>query len=56
MNWYSYENTWNTDFIIVCQNHEFKANFTFFEPLYGLVFNLETIGVHYVDYNLMANI
>ena len=48
---YSYENTrktWNTDFII-CQNfigiREFKANFLFFWPCYGLVVDLETIGV-----------
>ena len=56
---YSYENTrktWNTDFIIVCQNLivNLKTISCFFD-LHGLVFDLETIGSQ-LDHDLMANI
>ena len=55
--------TWNTDFIIVCQNlidlyigiPNFKANFfSFFGRLYGLVLYVETWSS--LDHDMMARI
>ena len=57
----TYENirkTWNTDFIVVCQIwqvciSEVKVNFLLLWPLYGLIFDLKTLG-SLLDHDLMV--